>query len=139
MRPAALLLALLLGGCAVTSPRFGSREKAETPAPGAVQHQLTGIASYYAEEFHGRPTASGEVYDMHALTAAHRTLPFHTLLKVTNLDNGMTTVVRVNDRGPFKDNRVIDLSLEAAKKVGLIPNGTGPVELEILPPDSTLH
>jgi rare lipoprotein A len=71
---------------------------------------------------------------MHALTAAHRTIPFGTRVRVTNLETGMSVVVRINDRGPFKDDRVIDLSLEAAKKVGLIPRGTGPVELEIVEP-----
>jgi rare lipoprotein A len=69
---------------------------------------------------------------MHALTAAHRTLPFSTRVRVVNLDNGRSVVVRVNDRGPFKDNRVIDLSFEAAKRIGMIANGTAPVRLEII-------
>jgi rare lipoprotein A len=69
---------------------------------------------------------------MHSLTAAHRTLPFDTTVRVTNLDNGLSVVVRINDRGPFKDDRVIDLSLGAAKKIGLITNGTAPVKLEII-------
>lgn len=73
---------------------------------------------------------------MHALTAAHRTLPFNTVVRVMNLDNRMSVVVRINDRGPFKDNRVIDLSLGAAKQVGLIANGTAPVKLEILEQDA---
>jgi rare lipoprotein A len=95
-------------------------------------HQLEGIASYYADEFHGRKTSNGEVYDMHALTAAHKTLPFNTTVKVVNLENRRSVVVRVNDRGPFKDDRVIDVSLEAAKQLGLIANGTGPVKIEII-------
>jgi rare lipoprotein A len=142
MRRLAFLLPaflLFLSGCGVTSPRFGSHE---TPAPAASTSipttELSGMASYYAEDFHGRKTANGEVYDMHALTAAHRTLPFNTRVKVTNLDTKMSVVVRINDRGPFKDDRVIDLSLEAAIKIGLIPKGTGPVQLEVLsPPEST--
>jgi rare lipoprotein A len=93
---------------------------------------MTGIASYYAEEFDGRPTANGEKYDMHALTAAHRTLPFNTVVRVMNVENGYSVVVRINDRGPFKDDRVIDLSLEAAQRIRLIAKGTGAVALEIV-------
>lgn len=129
-RIATVLLLLGLAGCGPASPRFATRE------PGSVQpggHQFSGVASYYADEFHGRLTANGEVYDMHSLTAAHRTLPFNSVVRVTNLDNGMSVVVRINDRGPFKDDRVIDLSLEAAKQIGLIANGTAPVQLEIIP------
>jgi len=99
-------------------------------------HQLSGVASYYADEFDGRPTASGEVYDMHALTAAHRTLPFSTTVRVTNVENGQSVVVRINDRGPFKDDRVIDLSLEAAGRIGLITHGTAPVTLQIVHPEA---
>jgi len=95
-------------------------------------HQLEGTASYYADEFHGRKTSNGEIYDMHAMTAAHRTLPFNTKVRVVNVENGRSVVVRINDRGPFKDNRVIDVSLEAAKLLGLISPGTAPVRLEIL-------
>lgn len=105
---------------------------------GTGSHQLSGIASYYADDFHGRKTANGETFDMHELTAAHRTLPFNTRLRVRNLDNNLVVTVRINDRGPFKDNRVIDLSLEAAKKIGLIANGTAPVELEIIELGPTL-
>jgi rare lipoprotein A len=94
---------------------------------------MSGIASFYAEEFNGRPTASGETYDMHALTAAHRTLPFNTAVRVTQTENNKSVIVRINDRGPFKDDRVIDLSLEAARRIGLTAKGTGPVKLEIIP------
>jgi rare lipoprotein A len=100
-------------------------------------HQLAGIASYYAEEFNGRPTASGEQYDMHALTAAHRTLPFNSMVRVTSVSTGQSVVVRINDRGPFKDDRVIDLSLAAAQRIGLIAKGTGSVTLEVLPSDGS--
>ncbi len=96
------------------------------------EDQLEGIASYYADDFHGRKTSSGEIYNMHALTAAHRKLPFNTKVRVTNLENNRSVEVRINDRGPFKDNRVIDLSLKAALEIGLISNGTGPVKIEIL-------
>jgi len=89
-----------------------------------------GIASYYGKEFHGRKTASGETYDMHKLTAAHRTLPFGTRVRVTNVLNGKTIVVRINDRGPFKRDRIIDLSFEAARRLGI--GGTARVKLIIL-------
>lgn len=90
------------------------------------------MASYYSDEFNGRRTSSGETYDMHDFTAAHRTLPFNTKIRVLNLENGRSVVVRVNDRGPFKDDRVLDLSLGAAKELGLIENGTARVRIEIL-------
>lgn len=94
--------------------------------------ELEGIASYYAEEFHGRTTSNGERYDMHALTAAHRSLPFNSRVRVTNLENDRSVEVRINDRGPFKDGRVIDLSWKAAMELGLIATGTAPVRIEIL-------
>ena len=131
----AVLTALIAAGCGSGSPRFTTKE---TTSGTDGQHQLSGIASYYAEEFQGRKTANGEVYDMHALTAAHRTLPFNTRVRVINLDNQRSVVVRINDRGPFKDDRVIDLSLEAAIKAGIIPNGTAPVRLEVLEPGGDL-
>ena len=92
------------------------------------------MGSYYADEFNGRKTANGEVYDMHELTAAHRTLPFNTMVRVRNLDTKLSVVVRINDRGPFKSDRVIDVSLEAANQLGLISSGTAPVELEVVTP-----
>ncbi len=91
-----------------------------------------GIASWYGSENHGHLTASGESYNMYAYTAAHRTLPFGTLVKVTNLKNGKSVVVRINDRGPFVKNRIIDLSYASAKKIGLLKEGTAPVTIEVL-------
>ncbi len=91
-----------------------------------------GLASYYAEKFSGRKTASGEIYRPEAMTAAHRTLPFGTRVKVTRLDNGASVTVRVNDRGPWKKGRVIDLSREAAKQIGLMKAGVARVKLEIV-------
>lgn len=91
-----------------------------------------GVASWYGSKFDGRLTANGERYDMHALTAAHRTLPFNTIVLVKNMDNGQTAVVRVNDRGPFVDNRIIDLSKKAARKLGMIGTGTARVRLYTL-------
>ena len=128
--------ALLLAGCPTVSPRYTTADApARAASPGSASpssHRLTGVASYYADEFHGRLTSSGERYDMYALTAAHRTLPFNTLVRVTHLATGRSVTVRINDRGPFKDDRVIDLSLEAARQIGLIAEGTGSVSLEIL-------
>ena len=122
-----------LAGCGAGSPRFTSKERPDPSSAGAVpSSQLEGVASYYADEFNGRKTASGEVYDMNEMTAAHRTLPFGTKVRVTDVETGRSVVVRINDRGPFKDDRVIDLSLGAAKQLGLIPMGTGRVVLQIL-------
>jgi rare lipoprotein A len=124
---------LIVAGCGAGSPRFTSKERPETAGrEPAASSQLSGVASYYADEFNGRKTASGEVYDMNDLTAAHRTLPFGSRVRVTNVDTGRSVIVRINDRGPFKDDRVIDLSLGAAKQLGLIALGTGRVILQIL-------
>lgn len=90
------------------------------------------MASYYAEDFDGRETASGERYNMHDLTAAHPSLPFNTRVKVTNLSTGQSVVVRINDRGPFTKRRIIDLSYAAAEKIGLINSGSTEVELTIV-------
>lgn len=90
----------------------------------------SGAASWYGRQFHGRPTASGERFDMHALTAAHRSLPLNCYIRVTNKNNGKSVVVKVNDRGPFHGNRVLDLSYGAAKAIGIVNSGTGNVTIE---------
>ncbi len=92
----------------------------------------TGVASWYGRDFHGKKTSNGEVYDMHAMTAAHKTLPLGVFVKVRNRDNGREVVVRVNDRGPFVKGRIIDLSYSAAKKLGVDVAGTAPVRIEAL-------
>jgi rare lipoprotein A len=97
-----------------------------------VASTLTGMASWYGPGFHGRRSASGEVFDQNAMTAAHRTLPFGTQVRVTNLNNGRQVVVRINDRGPFTGGRVIDLSAAAASSIGLRSSGVGRVQLEVL-------
>jgi len=101
-----------------------------TPVQSAANYTETGIASWYGKKFHGRLTASGEVYNMYQQTAAHRLLPMQTRLKVTNLDNGRTTRVRVNDRGPFVKNRILDLSYQAAKDLEIVGPGTAHVRIE---------
>ena len=101
----------------------------------AAGYRERGVASWYGPDFHAKNTANGEAYDMYAMTAAHRTLPIPVFLKVTNLSNGKSVIVRVNDRGPFKHNRIIDLSYTAAMKLDMLRNGTALVEVEaVLPP-----
>ncbi len=97
-----------------------------------IGQTFQGIASWYGPNFHGNQTSNGEYYDMHAATAAHKTLPINTLLQVTNLENGLSTIVRVNDRGPFVKNRIIDLSYQAALDIGMIKKGTAKVKLEVI-------
>jgi rare lipoprotein A len=102
------------------------------PLPHSLGFVQTGEASWYGQEFHGRPTASGETYDMYQKTAAHKTLPLGTYVRVLNLENGRQTVARVNDRGPFIKGRIIDLSYAAAKDIGLVGPGVGRVRVEAL-------
>ncbi|HDP94235.1 MAG TPA: septal ring lytic transglycosylase RlpA family protein [Candidatus Aminicenantes bacterium] len=110
----------------------------EPVAPVAGGHTMEGTASWYGEKFHGRRTANGEIYDMHLLTAAHKTLPFHTLVRVTRLDSGRTVMVRINDRGPFVAGRIVDLSFAAARRLGMTEDGTAVVRLEAVSADLPL-
>ncbi len=110
---------------------LGTFDPPVEPEP-AITAIAGGNASYYGRKFHGRRTASGEAFDMRAMTAAHRTLPFGTLVQVTNPRNGKSVTVRINDRGPFHGNRVIDVSRAAAEQLGLIQRGHGRVELALL-------
>ena len=103
-------------------------------AAGAVPETEVGLASFYADKYHGRTTASGEVFDTRELTAAHRTLPFGTRVKITLVDHDRTVVVRINDRGPFVPGRVIDVSRAAAEELEMTRAGVVKVGLEILPP-----
>lgn len=122
-----LALAGLAGGCSLVArpmPPSGP-----PPPPGTTQE---GIASWYGQPFHGRRTASGEVYDMEAPTAAHRTLPFGTRVRVHNLETGRSTVLRINDRGPFVRGRIIDVSRRGARELGLLEPGIARVRVEIL-------
>lgn len=118
LRTWALLGALaLLGGCSTF---------------GGVGSSETGEASYYAQAHHGKRTASGERFNQNALTAAHRTLPFGTQVRVTNLNNERSVVVRINDRGPFVRGRIIDVSRAAAERLGMLRAGVVPVRIEVL-------
>ena len=100
----------------------------------AEGYEAEGVASWYGEEFHGRSTSSGEPYDMYAMTAAHKTLPLPSYAEITNLDNGRKVVVRVNDRGPFHDGRLIDVSYAAAHRLGMLGTGTTRVGVRALTP-----
>jgi len=152
---AAIAVCLVLSGCATsrpasptpppeakTEPTPETRPEAKPeakpaprpeakPAPGPSEGQ-TGEASWYGEPHHGRTTASGEIYDMNQLTAAHRTLPLGTRVLVTNLKNGRAVEVRINDRGPSVEGRIIDLSFAAAKELGAVPSGTIPVRIRVI-------
>ncbi|HKV04987.1 MAG TPA: septal ring lytic transglycosylase RlpA family protein [Candidatus Acidoferrales bacterium] len=114
------------------SPPSGPPPTVERQPAVPGEYVEEGVASWYGVPFNGRRTSNGEIYDMHQFTAAHRTLPFGAIVRVTNLRNGMQTEVRVNDRGPFVANRVIDLSLSAAQAIGMVGAGTAPVRLEIV-------
>ena len=109
--------------------------KKYTPLPSGQNYKKQGIASWYGKLFHGNKTAMGEVYDMYSMTAAHTVLPLPSYVKVTNLENGRSVIVRVNDRGPFKHDREIDLSYAAAYKLRLIEKGSGLVEVESIDPN----
>lgn len=133
-------LFIVLASCA-SSPRFTkerfaepkintSKKPAENPSDKATTYQ--GIVSYYAHDFHGKKTANGEIFDMHKLTAAHRSFPFNSKVRVTNISNGKSCVVRINDRGPFKLERIMDLSLGAAEAIEMTKSGTATVTLEVL-------
>jgi rare lipoprotein A len=149
----ALALAALLAGCGGRAPEAtgngagGARGQYKVGSPyqiGGVMYypaedfgyEETGIASWYGEDFHGKYTANGEVYDLNAMTAAHRTLPMPSVVQVTNLDNGRTMALRVNDRGPFARNRIIDVSRHAAQLLGFERQGTAKVRVKILVPES---
>jgi rare lipoprotein A len=122
----ALTLAGTVAGCGLFS-----KPKPVASTPGATQD---GIASWYGPGFHGRRTANGEIYDQYELTAAHQTLPHGTRVRVTNLTNERAVVVRINDRGPFVDDRIIDLSYTAARQIDMVGPGTAAVRIEVLDP-----
>jgi len=125
MRPIRWILPIalvLFAGCATTG---GPKPSTEPPS-------VTGTASFYAHKFHGHKTASGEIYDENELTAAHRTLPFGTRVRITNMENDRSVVVTVNDRGPHNRHRVIDVSRRAADLLGFVSTGTTHVRLEVV-------
>jgi rare lipoprotein A len=130
-----LLLGLVMAGCAgPTTSRHPAPSGLRQPPADLLRFRQRGLASWYGWPHHGRRTASGEIYDMNELTAAHRSLPFGTRVLVTNVENGRTVEVRINDRGPFVDGRIVDLSLAAARRLGVVGHGLVPVELRVLAP-----
>jgi rare lipoprotein A (peptidoglycan hydrolase) len=128
--PFIILLTWICVGCA-SSPRYRNSALPEPIKPGG-RYVETGVASWYGNPYHGRATSSGEIYDMHALTAAHNRLPLGTVVKVTNLENKKSVVVKINDRGPFKRRRIIDLSYAAAQAISMIGPGSVKVRVEVV-------
>jgi len=128
-----LAVTTLAASCAVREVPTGP-PAAVPPAPANRTYRETGTASWYGRESRGRTTTSGEVFDMYGMSAAHRTLPLGTVLRVTNLDNYKSVTVKVNDRGPFVKNRIIELSYGAAKELGFIAQGAALVKIETLEP-----
>lgn len=134
-------LVAFLAGCAGTSSTYNYKTstkpytvagKTYQPLASANGFTETGTASWYGPDFHGKKTASGEIYNKYAYTAAHKTLPFGTRVRVTNLDNDASTTVVINDRGPFKSGRIIDLSYSAAKQINMIGTGTARVRINAI-------
>lgn len=133
-----LLLTFFMQNCS-PAPVYHSQNKTSGNS-GALSSEFKnasseifkGVASYYADKFNGRKTASGEIFDQKLLTAAHRTWPFESVVKVTNLANGKSVQVRINDRGPFVKDRLIDLSRAAAQKIDMLRSGTANVEISII-------
>jgi rare lipoprotein A len=117
--------------CATMRP-YTVMGKEYCPTVVHVGDTLSGRASWYGPDFHGKQTSSGEVYDMYAMSAAHKTLPMNTVVRVTNSENGAQAIVRINDRGPFVESRIIDLSYTAASQLGIVKNGSAMVNLEVL-------
>lgn len=133
------LCVILLAACGGGTHVYKTNTKPYTVA-GSTYYPLktvkgfseTGVASWYGKKFHGRKTASGERYNQNKMTAAHKTLPFGTNVRVKNIENGKSVVVRINDRGPFKKGRIIDVSRAAAKKLGMINSGTAKVNIKVV-------
>jgi peptidoglycan lytic transglycosylase len=131
----ALALMLLAAGCARHSAaRLPAPPSVRAPAPAKIGSTETGIASWYGVPYDGRPSASGEIFDMQKLTAAHPALPFETWVEVTNLSNGKQVDVRIIDRGPFVPGRIIDLSMAAARELDMVRTGTARVRLKVIVP-----
>lgn len=128
----AMSLLMLLFGCAGGKPTLTSATETGLAEPTKVGDIQYGISSYYAEKFHGRLTASGEIYNMNKVSAAHQTLPLNSIVKVTNLENNKVVELKINDRGPFIKNRILDCSYGAAVKLGFVSQGTTIVKIEVL-------
>ena len=138
-----VLIFIIFSGC-TSSPRYSrsngsindsiSKEPSKKGKKSRVRHRkiIKGISSFYAEDFHGKLTANGEIYDMYGLTAAHKTMPLNTICRVTNLENDKSLILRINDRGPYIKGRILDCSYGAAKKLDFINQGTTMVKIEVI-------
>lgn len=132
-----LILFILLMSC-TNSPRYhtgsepGKKGSVPLSTKGKFSKVMYGVSSFYAEDFHGKLTANGEVYDMYGLTAAHKTLPLNTIIRVTNMENDKSIILRINDRGPYVAGRILDCSYGAALKLGFLAQGTTKVKIEII-------
>ena len=146
-----IIISFMLASCGASAPRFtnqrysgekkvnASQKKEHPPDKDLIEYAdskpldtFTGIASYYADQYNGKRTSNGEIYDMNSMTAAHQELPFDSIVRVTNLENQKSVILRINDRGPLKKGRIIDVSLEAAKQLEMIGKGTVDVQVEVL-------
>ena len=130
LRSMSLLTVILIFSCTVQNNY--NRDRAYNSRVERNSEKITGICSYYGEKFHGKKTANGEVFNMYEFTAAHKSLPFGTKLEVKNIANGKKVIVRINDRGPFVSNRILDLSFAAAEEIDMIKSGTAEIEAEII-------
>jgi len=127
-----LLIILGLVSCASSNKIVSSESAYKQKEPEAVGEIQYGVSSYYADKFHGRRTANGEIYNMYGISGAHQTLPLNSIVKVTNLENNKNLIIRVNDRGPFIKDRIFDCSYGAAVKLSFISKGTAIVKVEVL-------
>ena len=127
-----LLFIFALNSCAADTRFSGQKQGIKEQRKFSVGQVLTGECSYYAKKFHGRKTANGEIFDMYKMTAAHKILPFNTIIEVENLENNRKVKVRINDRGPFKAGRIVDLSYGAALKIDMIKSGTAKIKARII-------
>lgn len=134
-----LLIMLSLIGCASSNKIASSDPVISQKEPSVVGDIQYGVSSYYAEKFHGKRTANGEIYDMYEISGAHQTLPLNSIVKVTNLENNKILVIKINDRGPFIKNRIFDCSYGAAVKLGFISKGTAIVKVEVLEIGNNLY
>src|SRR5579883_909510 len=133
MRLRLTFIAMFVALVAISSA-CSRKSAAHVPPPAQIGATENGIASWYGAPYHGRPAASGEIYDQEQLTAAHRTLPFNTWVEVTNLENEKRVDVRITDRGPFVNGRIIDLSLAAAREIDMVRTGIARVRLKVIDP-----
>ena len=141
MKVSILLFSLLLLISCTVSPRYNTNSNSSNSSKvtkktykksNSKTETLRGISSWYGPNFHGKLTANGEIYDMYGTTAAHKTLPLNTIVRVTNLDNGKSLILKINDRGPYVGDRILDCSFGAAKKLGFDKQGTTSVEIDII-------